>query len=224
MSDQRNVFVSGSTGYIGRALIPELLRRGHRVRGLARPGSEHKLPAGCTCTLGDALDAASFEQHVPPADTFVHLVGVPNPSPAKAAQFRNIDLVALRASVAAATRAAVDHFVYVSVAHPAPMMQAYINVRTECEEIIRASALNATILRPWYVLGPHHRWPYLLLPFYWLAERTPATRDGAQRLGLVRLDQMVYALTRAVEEPSRGIKVAEVPQIRAAEAWSGRAA
>jgi len=45
-------------------------------------------------------------------------------------------------------------------------MKAYIAVREECEEIIQESGLNATILRPWYVLGPGHRWPYMLLPMY----------------------------------------------------------
>ena len=60
--------------------------------------------------------------------------------------------------------AGVQHFVYISVAHPAPMMKAYIEVRSQCEAMIRQSGMNATILRPWYVLGPGHRWPYLLLP------------------------------------------------------------
>jgi len=55
---------------------------------------------------------------------------------------------------------------YVSVAHPAPVMNAYIEPRMEVEAAIRAAGLNATILRPWYVLGPRHRWPYVLLPFY----------------------------------------------------------
>jgi uncharacterized protein YbjT (DUF2867 family) len=202
---------------MGRPLVLELLQAGNEVRALARPGSEHKLPPGCPYVLGNALDAASFGQDVPPADTFVHLVGVPNPGPTKAEQFRGVDLMALRASIAAATRAAVGHFVFVSVAHPAPAMKAYIEVRTECEEIIRSSGLNATILRPWYVLGPHHRWPYLLLPAYWVAERIPSMREGAMRLGLIRLDQMICALVKAVNEPIRGFNVVEVPQIRAAE-------
>src|SRR5437762_2792671 len=41
----------------------------------------------------------------------------------------------------------------VSVAHPAPAMKAYIEVRTRCEELIRTSGLHATILRPWYSAG-----------------------------------------------------------------------
>jgi hypothetical protein len=75
--------------------------------------------------------------------------------------------------------------------------------------------LNATILRPWYVLGPGHRWPYALVPFYKLAELFPSTRDGALRLGLVTLDQMVAALATTVEKQAAGVKILEVPAIRA---------
>ena len=35
----RQVFVTGGTGYLGGALLPALLARGHRVRALARPGA-----------------------------------------------------------------------------------------------------------------------------------------------------------------------------------------
>jgi len=113
-----------------------------------------------------------------------------------------------------AREANVGHFVYISVAHPAPAMHAYVAVRTRCEEAIRAAGLNATILRPWYVLGPGHHWPRLLIPMYWLAERIPSTREGARRLGLVTIDQMVSALVRAVENPVSGIEIMDVPRIR----------
>ena len=74
--------------------------------------------------------------------------------------------------------------------------------------------MNVTIVRPWYVLGPGHRWPYVLLPMYWLFERLPSTRDGARRLGLVTLAQMTQTLASAVENPSIGARFVEVPQIR----------
>lgn len=72
------------------------------------------------------------------------------------------------------------------------------------------------ILRPWYVLGPHHRWPYLLMPLYWLLERVPATRQGALRLGLVSLAEMTSALLRAVENRAVGMRVWGVAEIRQA--------
>jgi len=75
-----------------------------------------------------------------------------------------VDLASIKAAVAAAVRAGVHHFIYVSVAHPAPVMHAYIAAREGGEALVRSSGIRATILRPWYILGPGHRWPYLLLP------------------------------------------------------------
>ena len=199
---------------MGRNLVPELMERGHRVRALVRPGSEGKLPPGCSLLIGDALEASSYTGQIPPADTFVQLVGYPKPDPRKAQQFRDVDLKSGLAGVAAARQAGVNHFVYVSVAHPAPIMQVYIQPRMEVESAIRASGLNATILRPWYVLGPGHRWPYVLLPFYWVMELLPGSRATARRLGLITLKQMIRALVEAVENPHQAVRIVEVPEIR----------
>jgi uncharacterized protein YbjT (DUF2867 family) len=210
----RQVFITGGTGYMGRSLVGKLLSRGHTVRALVRPGSQSKLPAGAAAVTGDALDAASFAALIPPSDTFVQLVGVPHPSPAKAALFRSVDLPAARAGIAAAREAGIQHFVYVSVAHPAPVMHAFIETRRDAEETLRASGLCFTVLRPWYVLGPGHRWPYLLVPFYAVCERLERTRESALRLGLLSLEQMTAALLWAVENPAPEPRIWNVPEIR----------
>ncbi|HEY6764678.1 MAG TPA: NAD(P)H-binding protein [Candidatus Sulfotelmatobacter sp.] len=210
------IFVAGGTGYMGQRMIARLLERGHQVRALVRPGSEQKLPSGSTAIPGNTLDSATYINQIAPADTFVQLVGVAHPSPAKAEQFKKIDLVSGLGAIAAARSAAIKHFVYLSVGQPAPMMKAYIAVRAECEAAIQTAQLNATILRPWYVLGPGHRWPYLLIPMYKLAELIPQTREGAVRLGLLTLDQMTLALVAAVENPVHGIRIVTAPEIRVA--------
>ena len=210
----RVVFVTGATGYLGRHLIPRLLDRGHRVLGLVRPESEARLPTGCAAVVGNPLEPASFESKVPTGATLVHLVGVPHPAPWKGAQFRAVDLVSVRAALVAARGAAVTHFVYISVAHPAPVMKSYIQVREECEAMIRRSGLAATILRPWYVTGPGRRWPLVVLPVYRVLERMPATRAAALRLGLVTIEHLVHALLWAIESPPAGVRVLDVPAIR----------
>ncbi|HST53004.1 MAG TPA: NAD(P)H-binding protein [Pyrinomonadaceae bacterium] len=211
---KRRIFITGGTGYLGRALVEKLLGRGHEVRALVRRGSEAKLTAGAEAVVGDPLDESSFAASVAPSDTFVQLVGVAHPSPAKAKEFREIDLVSGRASVSAARAAGVRHFVYVSVAQPAPVMRDYQAVRAEVEGLLRESGVPATVLRPWYVLGPGHRWPYVLVPFYRLMERLPSKRETALRLGLVTREQMVASLVRAVEEPPADFRVITVPEIK----------
>jgi uncharacterized protein YbjT (DUF2867 family) len=213
---RHTVFITGATGYMGRALIPLLLSRGHKVRALARNKSAHQVPLGAETVIGDALDPSTFTAAIAPADTLVHLIGTPHPSPAKAASFQSVDLASVDAMLAAASSAGIRHLIYVSVAQPAPVMHSYIAARQAGEALISASGISATFLRPWYVLGPGHRWPYLLIPFYAVLRLLPPTREGALRLGLVTLNQMVRALAASIEQQTAGVRILDVAGIRAA--------
>lgn len=214
MAHGHRIFVTGATGYIGKRLIPVLHGQGHDVIALTREKSRGKLPWCCTPVIGDALDGDSYRRFAEGADTFIQLVGVSHPSPAKAAQFRQVDLKAGLEAIRVAREVDVQHFIYMSVAQPAPIMQSYLDVRAECERAIAAAGVPATVLRPWYVLGPGHLWPYCLLPFYKIAELIPKTRESALRLGLVTIQQMVRALVRAVNEPCEGMRILNVIDIR----------
>ena len=209
-----SVCVTGGTGYIGSRLIPLLAARGHQVTAIVRPESEKKIPRDVSIVAADPLKEDSYTSSIRGCDTFVHLIGVPHPSPAKAAQFRAIDLPSIQVAVKAAREAEIRHFIYLSVAQPASMMQAFIAVRAEGEKLIRASGLPATFVRPWYVLGPSHWWPYVLVPFYWVAELLPATRDSARRLGLITISQMLTILIWAIENPPDEVRILDVPKIR----------
>ena len=216
MAQPLEILVTGGTGYVGHQLIATLIAHGHRIRALARRSSIERVPAGASAVVGDALNAESVAAAVRPGDTIVHLVGTPHPSPAKAKEFQQVDLPSIRATVAAAQRVKVSHLVYVSVAQPAPVMRAYLEVRAAGEAMIRGAKLPATILRPWYILGPGHWWPIALVPIYKVAELLPSTRESAQRLGLVTIKQMVQALVSAVENPPAPgtVRIVDVPGIR----------
>jgi uncharacterized protein YbjT (DUF2867 family) len=209
-----NVFITGGTGYIGSRLVPLLTHRNHEIKALVRKESENKRPPGGHRVIGDALQMDSYTNHVRGSDTFVHLIGTPHPSPAKAKQFRDVDLVSIQVATKAARDAGVRHFVYLSVAQPAPMMKAFIDVRSAGEAMVRESGIPATFVRPWYVLGPGHWWPYAILPIYRILEQLPNMKDSTQRLGLITIDQMLNALAWAVQNPSSGVQIVDVPRIR----------
>ena len=218
MATQIDILVTGGTGYIGQHLIPLVISRGHSVRALARESSLNRVPAGAVPVVGDALSADSIASALRPDDTVIHLVGTPHPSPTKADQFDRIDLMSIRCTVAAAKRIGVSQLVYVSVAQPAPVMAHYLWVRSLGEAMIREAGLTASIVRPWYILGPGHWWPKAIAPLYKLAELIPATRATAERLGLVTIEQFVIAMAREVENPPpRGQRrIVDVPAIRRA--------
>src|SRR5690242_14203077 len=123
---------------MGKRLIPMLQARGHEISALVRAGSERKLPPGCAAVVGNALDGATYSRHVSGCDTFVQLVGVAHPSPAKAKEFVTIDQKSGLEAIHTSREARIAHFIYVSVAHPAPAMHAYIAARTVCEDELRA--------------------------------------------------------------------------------------
>jgi uncharacterized protein YbjT (DUF2867 family) len=208
------VLLTGGTGYIGRRLIPELVTRGHRVRAIVRRGSERKVPEGAEVVVGDVRSYQSIAPFVSRNSVVVHLVGTPHPSPSKAAEFEALDYVAAHECIAAAKAGGAGHFVYVSVAHPAPIMHAYIDVRVRVETELRESGMPCTIVRPWYVLGPGHRWAYALIPMYWALSAIPSTRERAQRLGLVTIAQMIATLAWAVDTAGSESRMLNVPDIR----------
>ncbi|MBX7047473.1 MAG: NAD(P)H-binding protein [Ignavibacteria bacterium] len=210
-----NIFITGGTGYIGSRIIPILAKNGFNITALARKESLDKLPAGCKAVEGNALDENSFREYVKGCDTFIQLVGVSHPSPAKKEEFKKIDLASIKASVSAAKYAGVKHFVYLSVAQPAPMMKEYIEVRKAGEEMLAENKISSSVIRPWYIIGPGHYWPIILKPVYKILEWIPAARAQAINLGLVKLEEMLGTILFVVKNPpGEGMKIYKTEDIR----------
>ena len=210
----RSITVTGGTGYLGRPTIERLVADRHPVTALTRAASRSRVPPGARVIEGSALDPLDIARALEPGGTLVHLVGARRPSPARTRELREVDLASAAAAAEAATEVAIGYIVYVSVAQPAPVMEAYVATRSEAERLLIETGIPTTILRPWYVLGPGHWWPCALVPLYWIAERIPSQRDTARRLGLVTHAQMVSALVRAAVTPGDGVRLVEVPEIR----------
>ena len=72
------VFVTGATGFIGTALVEELLENGHDVLGMARTddGAARLAATGAEVHRGDLADLGSLQRGAAQADGVIHLAYV----------------------------------------------------------------------------------------------------------------------------------------------------
>ncbi len=210
--------VTGASGFIGRRLVLELARRGHRTACLVRPTSNtaplRDLPV--EFVIGDLGDTASLARAVKGRDHVFHLAGIiqavdgPAFETANAAGTRNlVDACQAAAGVKrlvfvssiAAAGPSPDRKVLTEDDEPRPV-SAYGRSKLAAERVVleAKTRMPVTIVRPPNVIGPGSKEIEVAIGL--LRKRLlPALGDGRPRTSLVDVDDLVEALLLAAEDP-----------------------
>jgi uncharacterized protein YbjT (DUF2867 family) len=153
------IFVTGASGFVGRAVVAELLRRHHEPVVLVRPGSQEKLrqtaqpSASAIQTIsGDILKPDTYANALKGVDAVIHLIGILREF--GRARFDLMHRVATEHIVRECELAGVKRYVHMSSCGVGRLSKsAYMKTKLAGEKIVRASQLNWTIFRPSVIFG-----------------------------------------------------------------------
>jgi nucleoside-diphosphate-sugar epimerase len=203
--------VTGATGFVGSHLAEALHRRGDEITALVRsPGKASALAAlGARTVTGDLDDAASLARAVEGQEVVFHVAGLV--AGRDEDDFLRCNRDGTAALLAAATRAKVSRFVYVSSmaaggpavpgrpltgTEPARPVTAYGRSKLAGETVVTAADVPWVIVRPPTVYGPRDR---EVLKVFRMARLgvAPVFGDGAQQLSAVHGADLAAALLAA---------------------------
>jgi uncharacterized protein YbjT (DUF2867 family) len=128
------ILLAGGTGTLGRQVTPLLRDAGCKVRVLSRHG--HEPADGIEYVTGDLLKGEGIETAVNGAEIIVHLAGGPKG-----------DDEATRNLVRAASRAGVQHLVYISAIGADKVPLGWFKAKLGAEQAVADSGLPWTTLR-----------------------------------------------------------------------------
>jgi len=207
------VFVTGATGFVGRAVVAALRAAGHTVRCLVRRGSERDLRGleAIERVEGHVLARKTLERGMAGCDTVIHLVGIIREQPATLSTFERIHTQGTVNVLDAAADTGVRRYLHMSALGSRAHARArYHQSKWAAEEAVRASPFAWTIFRPSIIYGRGDEFVNMLAGFVRRYRVVPVIGGGRQRLQPVPVEHVAEGFARAVTLPATAKQTYEV--------------
>jgi uncharacterized protein YbjT (DUF2867 family) len=146
--------VTGASGYIGGFLVEELLRRGRRVRALARDPARTRQPASVDVRGGDALTGRGLREALEGCRTAYYLIHSMGRGSGPDAEFARRDREAAVNFGEAAREAGVERVVYLGGLGPTGAdASEHLRSRHEVAELLRQRVPELVYVRAAMIIG-----------------------------------------------------------------------
>ncbi len=175
------VLVTGASGFVGRAVVRELLERGRTPVCLVRdraglrdilPGAslrdvQPEAGAGrATVVVGDLFDEDALAEAARGVEAAIHLVGIILESRRRGQTFERVHVAGTQRVLAACKAAGVRRVVHMSALGARPdAVSTYHKTKWAAECCVRESGLDWTIFRPSVIHGPDGEFMKMLRRF-----------------------------------------------------------
>jgi uncharacterized protein YbjT (DUF2867 family) len=185
------ILVTGATGFVGRHLIERLRKDNLPVRALVRtPNKAQSLKdRGVEPAVGDIADAASLEAAMENCEKVIHLVGIIQEAPG--VTFKGVHVDGTRNVLEVAKKAGVSRFLYQSALGTRPNAKSrYHRTKWDAEELVRASGIPFTILRPALIYGPGDLFTLRLAETIKISPVLPVIGTGKSKVQPIFIDDV----------------------------------
>lgn len=200
-----NVLVLGGSGFVGRSVCAQLVRRAGAASGsIAVPTRRagHAAPLRLLPTLevieADVLNLAQLHRLVAGRDAVINLVAVLHGSEA---QFQRVHVELPRKLAQACAEMGVRRLVHVSalgVGEAAP--SRYLRSKAAGEAVLKAARLELTLLRPSVIFGEGDRFLNLFATLQSVLPVLPLAGADA-RFQPVWVEDVAAAIVKCIDEP-----------------------
>jgi uncharacterized protein YbjT (DUF2867 family) len=214
------VLVTGATGFVGRAVLRELVSRGHKAVCLVRDrdrlmAQARELPGDrYEAVHGDLFDADALAEAASGAEACVHLVGIIQENRLRGQTFERVHLHGTQAVVEACKAAGVRRLAHMSALGTRPgAASEYHRTKWAAEVMVRDSGLDWTIFRPSIIHGPDGEFMRMMKLFACRATVPvlgilpapfpvmPYFGDGQGRLQPVSVKDVAHCFVAALSKP-----------------------
>jgi uncharacterized protein YbjT (DUF2867 family) len=195
------VLVTGATGFVGHHVVSTLIASGHEVVAVSRTAAP--LPSAASWRTADVTNPSSLEAAARGCDACVHLVAIIVERGRRT--FDAINAEGTRNVVRAAEAAGVRRLVHLSALGASPDDRfPYLASKWRGEEIVRASGVEWTVLRPSVLYGEGAGF---FRPIVWTmrwAPVYPLPAGGRTRFSPLAIEDLASCVVRALEGTGAG--------------------
>lgn len=206
------ILVTGASGFVGHAVVPELLSRGYHVNALVNRQKLDVQHERLHPIDGDLFEPAILREALKDCLGVIHLVGIIAERPEQLVTFERIHVQGTRAIVDAAKSAGVHRYIHMSALGTRPgAASQYHRSKHQAEEYVRASGLDWTIIRPSLIHGPAGQFmkmeaklargkmpPFVCMPYFGAG---PFGHSGGGRVQPIFVSDVAGVFVDALEKP-----------------------